>query len=88
LEGHIKEQNYGADWGDFASFSKHMKHKAGSLGVDLLIIDTGKIEHFGITPQANVFFQVTYMTETETVMPQAPTACFPTPFINKLITIS
>jgi len=51
----MKEQNYGADWGDFASFSQHMKHKAGSLGVDLLIIDTGKIEHFGITSQADVF---------------------------------
>ena len=22
LEGHIKEQNYGADWGDFVSFSR------------------------------------------------------------------
>lgn len=42
LEGHIKEQNYGADWGDFISFSRHMKQKAGSLGVDLLMIDTGK----------------------------------------------
>ena len=35
LEGHIKEQNYGADWGDFVSFARHMKHKAGSLDVDL-----------------------------------------------------
>ena len=35
LEGHIKEQNYGADWGDFVSFSRHMKHKANKLGVDL-----------------------------------------------------
>jgi hypothetical protein len=42
LEGHIKEQNYGADWGDFVSFSKHMQHTAGNLGVDLLLIDTGK----------------------------------------------
>jgi 2',3'-cyclic-nucleotide 2'-phosphodiesterase (5'-nucleotidase family) len=41
LEGHLKEQNYGADWGDFVSFSKHMKRKASSLGVDLLLIDTG-----------------------------------------------
>ncbi|KAG9245647.1 Metallo-dependent phosphatase-like protein [Calycina marina] len=43
LEGHIKEQSYGADWGDFVSFSKHMKHKAGNLGVDLLMIDTGDL---------------------------------------------
>lgn len=41
LEGHIKEQNYGADWGDFVSFSKAMKQKARNLGVDLLLIDTG-----------------------------------------------
>ncbi len=26
------------------SFVKHMKHKAGNLGVDLLLIDTGKAE--------------------------------------------
>jgi 2',3'-cyclic-nucleotide 2'-phosphodiesterase (5'-nucleotidase family) len=41
LEGHIKEQNYGADWGDYVSFTKHMKQKARSLGVDLLLVDTG-----------------------------------------------
>ncbi|RDW75235.1 hypothetical protein BP6252_06377 [Coleophoma cylindrospora] len=43
LEGHIKEQNYGADWGDFVSFSRHMTQKAGNLGVDLLLIDTGDL---------------------------------------------
>ncbi|KAL8702950.1 MAG: hypothetical protein Q9201_003879 [Fulgogasparrea decipioides] len=43
LEGHIKEQNYGADWGDYVSFTRHMKHKAGNLGVDLLLIDTGDL---------------------------------------------
>lgn len=41
LEGHIKEKNYGADWGDFVSFTTHIKQKAKSLGVDLLLIDTG-----------------------------------------------
>lgn len=41
LEGHIKEKNYGADWGDFVSFTTHMKKKASELGVDLLLIDTG-----------------------------------------------
>jgi hypothetical protein len=41
LEGHLKEQNYGADWGDYKTFTEHMKHKAGDMGVDLLIIDTG-----------------------------------------------
>ena len=43
LEGHLKEQNYGADWGDFVSFSRHMQHKAGNLGVDLLLVDTGDL---------------------------------------------
>jgi 2',3'-cyclic-nucleotide 2'-phosphodiesterase (5'-nucleotidase family) len=41
LEGHIKEQNYGADWGDYVSFTKRMKEKAEKLGVDLLLVDTG-----------------------------------------------
>lgn len=45
LEGHIKEQNYGADWGDFVSFTKQMKVKAAELNVDLLLIDTGKSTH-------------------------------------------
>lgn len=43
LEGHLKEQNYGADWGDFVTFSRHMRHKAGNLGVDLLLVDTGDL---------------------------------------------
>jgi hypothetical protein len=41
LAGHLKEKNYGADWGDFVTFATHMKHKAGNMGVDLLLIDTG-----------------------------------------------
>ncbi|PVH75498.1 hypothetical protein DL98DRAFT_562372 [Cadophora sp. DSE1049] len=43
LEGHLKEATYSADWGDFVSFSRHLKHKAGRLGVDLLIVDTGDL---------------------------------------------
>ena len=43
LEGHIKEQNYGADWGDFVSFVDHMRSKASALDVDLLLVDTGVI---------------------------------------------
>ncbi|KAF2853728.1 hypothetical protein T440DRAFT_487046 [Plenodomus tracheiphilus IPT5] len=43
LEGHIKEKNYGADWGDYVSFTKHMKQKARKLGVDLLLVDTGDL---------------------------------------------
>jgi 2',3'-cyclic-nucleotide 2'-phosphodiesterase (5'-nucleotidase family) len=43
LEGHLKEQNYGADWGDFVSFTKQLKQRASALGVDLLLIDTGDL---------------------------------------------
>ncbi|KAK1961848.1 calcineurin-like phosphoesterase [Colletotrichum sublineola] len=43
LEGHIREQNYGADWGDFVSFVKHMRQKAHDLDVDLLVVDTGDL---------------------------------------------
>ncbi|KAJ5346606.1 hypothetical protein N7541_009088 [Penicillium brevicompactum] len=43
LEGHIKERNYGADWGDFVSFTKHMKDQAANKNVDLLLIDTGDL---------------------------------------------
>ncbi|KAI1761394.1 Metallo-dependent phosphatase-like protein [Hypoxylon sp. FL1150] len=43
LEGHLKEANYGADWGDFVTFSTHFKHQAGDMGVDLLIVDTGDL---------------------------------------------
>lgn len=45
LEGHLKEQNYGADWGDYVSFTTAMKAKARELGVDLLLVDTGVSLH-------------------------------------------
>lgn len=40
-EGHLKEQNYGADWGDYVSFVKDMRSKAKAYDVDLLLVDTG-----------------------------------------------
>ncbi|KAF2970400.1 hypothetical protein GQX73_g3246 [Xylaria multiplex] len=43
LEGHLKERNYGADWGDFVTFSTHFKQQAGNMGVDLLLVDTGDL---------------------------------------------
>ncbi|KAG6003127.1 hypothetical protein E4U21_002325 [Claviceps maximensis] len=43
LEGHLKEKNYGADWGDFVTFSRHMKQRARHMGVDLLLVDTGDL---------------------------------------------
>ncbi|KAK0673932.1 Metallo-dependent phosphatase-like protein [Cercophora samala] len=43
LSGHIKEANYGADWGDYVSFVSSMKSTAESLGVDLLLVDSGDL---------------------------------------------
>ncbi|CAJ2508062.1 Uu.00g092480.m01.CDS01 [Anthostomella pinea] len=43
LEGHLKEANYGADWGDFVTFSTHFKQQAGNMGVDILLVDTGDL---------------------------------------------
>ncbi|KAM0453973.1 hypothetical protein ACHAO4_004721 [Trichoderma viride] len=43
LEGHLKEQNYGADWGDFATFSRRMKQAAHDMNVDMLLVDTGDL---------------------------------------------
>ncbi|KAI1377477.1 Metallo-dependent phosphatase-like protein [Hypoxylon crocopeplum] len=43
LEGHLKQANYGADWGDFVTFSTRFKHQAGNMGVDILLVDTGDL---------------------------------------------
>lgn len=43
LMGHVKEGNYGADWGDYVSFIRHMRYKAKKLGVDFLVVDSGDL---------------------------------------------
>lgn len=43
LAGHLKEQNYGADWGDFVTFTRRMKRTAKDLEVDMLLVDTGDL---------------------------------------------
>ncbi|KAJ5193171.1 hypothetical protein N7449_004343 [Penicillium cf. viridicatum] len=45
LEGHVKERNYGADWGDFVSFAKHIQDKPVEKNVDLLLIDTSDLHN-------------------------------------------
>ena len=37
------EPNYSGDWGDFASFVKHMRKLAKKKGVDLLLVDSGDL---------------------------------------------
>lgn len=41
LAGHILEKQFSGDWGDFVSFTTHMRALADARGKDLLIIDTG-----------------------------------------------
>lgn len=57
LEGHLKEQNYGADWGDYVSFTRRMRQNAGNLGVDLLLVDTGR------KPQQQVAMRASQLTK-------------------------
>jgi len=43
LAGHLLDENYSADYGDFADFVRKMKAKADSLGVDLILTDSGDL---------------------------------------------
>ncbi|KAK4629618.1 hypothetical protein CLAFUW4_07823 [Fulvia fulva] len=43
LAGHLLDENYSADYGDFADFVSKMKAKADVLGVDLLLVDSGDL---------------------------------------------
>ncbi|EME44223.1 hypothetical protein DOTSEDRAFT_129759 [Dothistroma septosporum NZE10] len=43
LAGHLLDENYSADYGDFADFVRKMKAKADVMGVDLLLIDSGDL---------------------------------------------
>ncbi|PNY25991.1 Uncharacterized protein TCAP_04074 [Tolypocladium capitatum] len=49
LGGHLLEPQYSADWGDYISFSQHMRKRADDNGADLLLVDTGdRIEGNGL----------------------------------------
>jgi 2',3'-cyclic-nucleotide 2'-phosphodiesterase (5'-nucleotidase family) len=71
LEGHLKEPDYGADWGDFASFVANMKDESDKLGTDLLVIDSG----VSLTSIARIFrtnvYRI-YMTALVSQMQQTP----------------
>ncbi|CAK4030885.1 hypotheticalsprotein [Lecanosticta acicola] len=43
LPGHLLDENYSADYGDFADFVRKMKTKADVMGVDLLLVDSGDL---------------------------------------------
>ncbi|KAI2464330.1 Metallo-dependent phosphatase-like protein [Annulohypoxylon bovei var. microspora] len=63
LGGHMQEPQYSADWGDYISFTSHMRQKAEEKGVDLLVIDTGdRIEGNGLydasEPKGNYTYDI------------------------------
>ncbi|KAI0531874.1 ser/Thr protein phosphatase family [Xylaria digitata] len=63
LGGHLQEAQYSADWGDYVSFTEHMRKRADEKGVDLLIIDTGdRVEGNGLydgsTPKGNYTYDI------------------------------
>ncbi|KAI1080221.1 Metallo-dependent phosphatase-like protein [Whalleya microplaca] len=59
--GHLQEAQYSADWGDYISFTSHMRKKADERGVDLLVIDTGdRIEGNGLYDASNPKGNYTY----------------------------
>lgn len=39
--GHLNQRTYSGDWGDFISFSQHLKNIVNSKGGDLLLVDSG-----------------------------------------------
>ncbi|KAI0395613.1 Metallo-dependent phosphatase-like protein [Xylariaceae sp. FL0594] len=63
LGGHLQEAQYSADWGDYISFTEHMRKKADEKGVDLLVVDTGdRIEgnglHDGSNPKGKYIYDI------------------------------
>ncbi|KAG8626963.1 hypothetical protein KVT40_005908 [Elsinoe batatas] len=47
--GHLQEAQYSADWGDYISFTQHLKARADADGSDLLVVDTGdRVEGNGL----------------------------------------
>ena len=49
IETLFSRPSYSADWGDYVSFTTHMRAKAEAQGQDLLVIDTGdRVEGNGL----------------------------------------
>ncbi|KXL43773.1 hypothetical protein M433DRAFT_69234 [Acidomyces richmondensis BFW] len=47
--GHLQEPQYSADWGDYISFTHHLRRRADEDGSDLLLIDSGdRVEGNGL----------------------------------------
>ena len=52
--GHLQEPSYSADWGDYISFTSHLRAKADAEGTDLLVVDTGdRVDGNGLYDASN-----------------------------------
>ncbi|QUC17598.1 uncharacterized protein UV8b_01839 [Ustilaginoidea virens] len=63
IGGHLLEPQYSADWGDYVSFSQHLKRRADDRGADLLVVDTGdRVEGNGLydasTPKGLFYYDL------------------------------
>ncbi|TKX26322.1 putative calcineurin-like phosphoesterase-2 [Elsinoe australis] len=59
--GHLQEAQYSADWGDYISFSQHLKARADADGSDLLLVDTGdRVEGNGLYDASDPKGQYTF----------------------------
>lgn len=41
LPGHLLEPQFSANWGDYISFTQHMRRRADEKDVDVVVVDTG-----------------------------------------------
>ncbi|PBP16384.1 calcineurin-like phosphoesterase [Diplocarpon rosae] len=59
--GHLQEAQYSADWGDYISFAYRIREKADTMGVDVLVVDTGdRIEGNGLYDASDPKGEYTY----------------------------
>ena len=56
-----RRPQYSADWGDYISFSTHLRARADEMGVDLLLVDTGdRVEGNGLYDSSDPQGKYTY----------------------------
>ncbi|KAK2624851.1 hypothetical protein QTJ16_006044 [Diplocarpon rosae] len=59
--GHLQEAQYSADWGDYISFANRIRENADTMGVDVLVVDTGdRVEGNGLYDASDPKGEYTY----------------------------
>ncbi|KAK3075860.1 hypothetical protein LTR53_000433 [Teratosphaeriaceae sp. CCFEE 6253] len=72
--GHLQEAPYAADWGDYLSFTHHLRLRADADGADLLVVDTGdRVEGNGLydasVPKGKYTFSIFERQQFDVVTP-------------------